>query len=214
MGCLKGLLKFLLVAFLIAVVAAGWHWRHEFRAMWEFWRGGHAEVVPASGLASPAALASARDKVDSLNGWRADSVRLTAPEFAAFLTDGFGPALRKHFDSVAVTLGTGRVELVGRIDTEVIPRAALGPLASLLRPREWVRLSGSVGVLGPGHAEWQVDALRIRGVRIPGSMVARLVQASFGGSAQGGIPIALPPGVQNVRVTPGAVIIAGAPRER
>lgn len=212
MGCLKGLVKLLVVALLAAAVALGWHWRHEFRAMWEFWRGGHTEVAPASGLASPAALAAAKDKVDSLNGWRADSVQLDAAQLAALLADGFGPILQKHLDSVHVTLGTGRVEVTGRLDTGVIPKAALGPLAGLLRQREWVRVGGDVRVLGPHHAEWQVDGLRIRGVRLPGSMVQRLVQASLGGGADGAVPVALPTGVRALRITPTAVTIYGGGR--
>lgn len=213
-GCLKGVLKFIVAVVLVALVAAGWHWRHEFRAMWQFWRGGEEEIVTTSGLASPAALASARDKVDSLNGWREDSVRLSAPEFAALLADGFGASLKGHLDSVAVTLGAGRFDLVGRLETRVIPRAALGPLASLIHPREWIRLGGTLEVLGAGRAEWKVDGVRMRGVRLPKGMVPRLVEASFGGSASGGVPITIPAGVTNVRVTPGAVILGGTPRGR
>lgn len=209
MGCLKGVFRLLLMFVLAAVVAAGWHWRHEFRMMWEFWRGGQAESVPASGFASPVALAAAQDKVDSLNGWRADSVRLTAAELAALLAHGFGPVLRSHLDSVAVTLGAGRVEVTGRLDTKVIPKVALGPLAGLIRPKEWIRVGGDVRVLGPRNAEWQVDALRIRGVRIPGPMVERLVQSSLGGSADGAVPITLPAGVRALRITPSAVTIYG-----
>lgn len=209
MGCLKGVVRLVLLFVLAAVVAVGWHWRHEFRTMWEFWRGGQVEGAPASGYASPVALASAQDKVDSLNGWRADSVRLTAAELAALLAHGFGPALRTHLDSVAVTLGAGRVQVTGRLDTGVIPKAALGPLSGMLRPKEWVRVGGDVRVLGPRNAEWQVDALRIRGVRIPGPMVQRLVQASLGGSADGAVPITLPAGVRALRITPTAVTIYG-----
>lgn len=212
MGCLKGVFRLVLLFLLAAVVAAGWHWRHEFGAMWEFWRGGQVEGAPASGLASPAAFASAQDKVDSLNGWRADSVRLTAAELAALLAHGFGPVLRDHLDSVAVTLGVGRVQVTGRLDTDVIPKAALGPLAGLLHAKEWVRVGGDVRVLGPRNAEWQVDALRIRGVRLPASMVERLVRSSLGGSADGAVPVTLPTGVRALRITPSAVTIYGGGR--
>lgn len=209
-GCARRVFGFLLVIVLAVMIAAGWHWRHEFRAMWEFWRGGHVETVPASGLATPKALAAARDKIDSLNGWRADSVRLSAAQLAALLADGLPATLRQHLDSVAVTLGSGRVEVTGRLDMSVIPKAALGPLNHLLRPREWVRVGGDVQAIGDGRGIWRVDALKIRGVRIPGAMVARLSQASLGGGADGAVPFALPAGVRGLRVRPTDVTIYGA----
>lgn len=210
MGCLRKALSVALVFILAALLALGWHWRHEFRAMWDFWRGGTTEPVPASGLATPRALERARDKVDSLNGWRADSVHLTAAELAALLADGLGAPLRDHLDSMAVTLGPGRVEVTGRLETKVIPRAALGPLARVLRPREWIRIGGDVQAIGDGRGIWRVDALRIRGVRIPSAMVARLSQASLGGGADGAVPFVLPKGVRGIRVRADQVTIYGA----
>jgi hypothetical protein len=210
MGCVRKALSIALVFVLAALLALGWHWRHEFGAMWDFWRGGTSEPVPASGLATPRALASARDKVDSLNGWRADSVHLTAAELAALLEDGLGAPLRYHLDSLAVTLGPGRVEVTGRLDTGVIPPAAFGPLARVLRPKEWIRIGGDVQAIGDGRGIWRVDGLRIRGVRIPSPMVARLSQASLGGGSDGAVPFALPAGVRGLRVSADRVTIYGA----
>ncbi|MFI5234933.1 MAG: hypothetical protein ACHQXA_04415, partial [Gemmatimonadales bacterium] len=135
-GCLRSAFRLAVLLLLLLIAGAGWHWRHEIGAMWEFWRGGNAEVLPATGFTSPRALVSARDRVDSLNGWRADSVVLSAAQFGALMLDGMSAEVRARLDSTALTLGDRRVELTGRLQTSLIPRAALGPLAGLLRPWE------------------------------------------------------------------------------
>lgn len=159
--------------------------------------------------ATPAASAGerARDKVDSLHGWRADSVVLTSGEMAALLLDGLTPEARSHLDSVTVTLGEGRVSIDARLETSLIPRDLLGPLAGVMRPWEPVTVAGDVAVPRPGEAEWRVDALTLRGITLPKETSRTLIERGIPGAKDGRVPLALPKGVARISVRPAGVAL-------
>jgi len=149
---------------------------------------------------APAALEAARDKVDSMHGWSADSVVLSAREMASLLVAGLPEEARRRLDSVAIALGDGRVTVSGRLETTQIPREALGLLAGALEPWEPVRGSGAVIATGPGRAEWRVDALTLRGFTLPAEASRALVTRALPGVKDGAIPFALPQGIARLRV--------------
>lgn len=150
--------------------------------------------------ATPGALEVAHDKVDSLHGWGADSVVLSAREMASLLVAGLPPEARSRLDSVAVALGDARVTVSGRLETTHIPREALGLLAGALEPWEAVRGSGAVVTTGPGRAEWRVDALTLRGFTLPAEASRLLVSRALPGVRDGAIPFTLPEGIARLRV--------------
>jgi len=84
MGCLSAPFKLLGGLGLIVLLAIGWLYRD--RLAKEFHRLLGTGLTPGetvtSGRPGSRALLSARSKIDSLNGWRADSVILTPSEVA------------------------------------------------------------------------------------------------------------------------------------
>lgn len=145
-------------------------------------------------------LEAAHDKVDSLHGWAADSVVLSAREMASLIEAGLPPEARGRLDSIAITLAEGRVTISGRLETTHIPREALGLLADALEPWEAVRGSGIVVATRPGRAEWRVDALTLRGFTLPAEASRTLVSRALPGAEHGAIPFALPDGIDRLRV--------------
>src|SRR5258705_4796749 len=87
-GCLLWPLRLLFILVLLLLLGGAWLYRHELVGMWRFWRSGPHTEVPVTGRASAHGLAAATDLVDSLNGWRADSIVLTAEEPASLLHAG------------------------------------------------------------------------------------------------------------------------------
>lgn len=154
----------------------------------------------AAGKPGPAALARAKDKVDSLHGWVADSVVLNASEMAALLVDGLPSEARAHLDSISLELGDSRVTVSARLETAQIPKDALGPLAGALNPWERVSAAGPVRVVKVGQAEWRIDALTLRGLTLPEATSRHLVERALPGADGGVVPIALPKGVAGLRV--------------
>lgn len=187
---------------LAALVSAAWLFRAELLRLVrpQVARVTESIGADAGGRPGPAALARARDKVDSLHGWNADSIVLSASEMASLLADGLPREARGHLDSITLVLGDGRVTVSARLETAQIPRETLGPLAGALEPWERVSAAGPVTVVKPGQAEWRIDALTLRGFTLPESASRRLMERALPGSNAGVVPVALPKGVAGLRV--------------
>ena len=211
-GCLLWPLR---LAFLFLVLLLGlgaWAYRHELAAMWRFWRGGAVTPAAVTGHASPGGLRSATDKVDSLNGWRADSIVLSAEELASLLEAGLGGPAAQFLDSVAVTLSPDRARVQALLATEAIPPAALGPFRRLVRVRERVSVGGRLTVLGRETGALRVDEVSLRGVPFPSALVGRFMSASLGASPDGTVRFHLPPGIRDVKVRPDGAVLYGGGR--
>lgn len=193
---------------LAALVSGAWLFRRDIVRMV---RPGPAAVEPApgagSGMAGPDALARARDKVDSLHGWQADSIVLTSAEMASLIVDGLPDDARRHLDSVTVVLSEDRVTVSAKLETSAIPRDQLGPLAGALSPWEHVAAGGRVVVIKPGFAEWRVDSLNLRGFTLPEQASRQLVGRALDGTKDGAIPLTLPRGISGVRVRSSGVAL-------
>ena len=162
MGCLSLPFKLLGGAALIVALAIGWLYRDrlagELHRVLDF--SGTGDAPSASGRPGSRALASAQSKVDSLNGWSADSVVLSASEVASLIGAGLDPSLRRQLDSLQVELLDGSVAVNAKLATARLPRELTGPLAVALREREPVRAAGPIRVARPGRAEWAVNSFR------------------------------------------------------
>lgn len=201
--------RFLGIIALALLVSGAWLFRQEIGRLVRPAEShtGRAPGAGAPGLAEPSALARARDKVDSLHGWGADSVVLTAAEMASLVMDGLPRDARRHLDSLTIVLGEERVTTSVRLESAAMPPDQLGPLAGALDPWERVSVSGVVSVTKPGVAEWRVDSLTLRGFTLPEQASRQLLGRALGGSASGVVPLALPRGIAGVRVRPTGVAL-------
>jgi len=211
-GCLTWPLRLAFALLVALLIFAGWAYRRELAGMWRFWRSDTPKEASVMGRASTAGLAKATDLVDSLNGWRADSIVLTAEELASLLQAGLGGAAARYLDSVEVTLGTDHVTVGAMLATEAIPSRALGPFKGLVRPRERVRVGGKLSVLGPESGALRVDAVSLRGFPFPTAMIGRFMSTSLGASEDGTVKFQLPKGIRDLRVRPGGVVLYGGGR--
>ncbi|MEZ4413538.1 MAG: hypothetical protein R2910_11185 [Gemmatimonadales bacterium] len=208
LGCLS--LPFRLLGLLIvaALVYLGWTERARIAPYWH--RLTDRPAANAGGTAGrpgELALQRATDKIDSLNGWRADSVTLTAAEMASLVGAGLDQRVRAELDSLEVTLGEGRIAVAGKIRTAGLPREVLGPLAGALNDREPIRGAGPVRVRQPGLAEWRLDAFQVRDFDFPREMVPKIVGLLAGDKRDSVLSIAIPIGIGRVRVHPDGVTL-------
>lgn len=211
MSCLTAPLKLLGCLGLVIALAAAWVYReqleHVARRMIHAARG-----APASSTGRPGvgALQSARAKVDSLNGWRADSVVLTPSEFASLVGSGMDPELRGQLDSLQVELLDGEIRVSGRLRTAALSPELVGPLAGALEPSEPVDAVGALRVTRPGAGEWRVRSFRIGDFPVPDEMVPGLVGQALGDPRRTAVPVKVPDGVRAIRVRPGGATLFGA----
>jgi hypothetical protein len=215
MGCLAAPVKLLGFLGLLAALALGWLYRDR---LMDGVRGvlGNTGVVarPAvtSGRPGARALMTARSKVDSLNGWRADSVILTAAEVASMIGVGLDPSVRSQLDSLEVQLQDGSIGVSAVLATARLPKELTGPLAVALRPKERVQAAGPLRVVQPRRAEWDVRSFRIRDFPIPRDAVPRLVSRALGDTSRSTVPIRIPAGIREIKVRPAGAVLYGVPR--
>lgn len=214
MGCLSMPFKLLGVIVVVGALAIGWLYRDRLGTELRRLVGSSSvsEAPIGAGRPGTRALTSAKSKIDSLNGWRADSVVLTPSEVASLIGAGLDPSLRRQLDSLQVELQDGAVAINAKLATSRLPRELTGPLAVALREREPVQAAGPIEVTGPGRAEWEVRSFRIRDFPIPRDAVPRLLAKAFGDTARRTIPVRIPQGIREIRVRPSGAILFGAPR--
>lgn len=216
MGCLTAPFRLLGCLGLLVALALGWLYRDLLvregrRLMGD--RTATVSVEAATGRPGVRALASARAKVDSLRGWRADSVVLTPAEVASLVGSGLDRSLRRELDSLQVRLLDQEIALLARLHTGPLARKAVGPLVMVLGDTEPVEAAGPIGVVASGRGEWRVRSLRVRGVPLPTDLVPWLVSRALGGKPDEPLPVKIPGGISEIRVRPGGAILYGVPRE-
>jgi hypothetical protein len=214
MGCLSAPLKLLGGLGLILLLVVGWLYRD--RLADELRKVLGSRLPPGetltSGRPGSRALLSARSKIDSLNGWRADSVVLSASEVASMIGVGLDPSVRSQLDSLEVQLLDGSIGVSAMLSTARLPRELIGPLAVALRPKERIEAAGPLQVVQPRQAEWAVRSFRIREFPIPRDAVPKLVARALGDSTRRTVPIRIPAGIREIRIRPSGATLVGAPR--
>jgi hypothetical protein len=213
MGCLTAPFKLLGCLGLLLALGLAYLYRdrleHEGRRLLERIQG---TTVSTSGRPGVNALESAGAKVDSLNGWRADSVVLTPSEFASLVGSGMDRKLRSQLDSLQVELLDGEIRVSARLRTAGLPPGLLGPLSGALGPSEPVTAAGPVRVMRPGVGEWRVRSFRLGDLAVPDEMVPVLVGHALGDSRRTAVPVKVPDGIRAIRVRPGGATLYGATR--
>jgi hypothetical protein len=216
MGCLTAPFKVVGCLGLIAALIVGWLYRdrvvREGRRLLGRIEGPQAAPPPAPGRPGTRALGTARAKIDSLNGWRADSVVLSPSEVASLMGSGLSPRFRQELDSLQVELLAGEVRVRARLRTARLPRELVGPLAVALQPNEPVEATGPLRVIGPGAGEWAVRSFQIRDIPVPASAVPRLVSRALDEPGRETVPWTVPAGIRAIRIHPGGATLYGAPR--
>jgi hypothetical protein len=215
MGCLTAPFKFVGCLGLLVLLAVGWLYRDRVVSELGGLFGSSALVnkVTSSGRPGSRSLLSAKAKIDSLNGWRADSVILTASEVASLIGTGLDPEVRSQLDSLQVYLMEGSVAVRANLATARLPRDVVGPLAAALRPKEPVEAAGPIEVVGPRRAAWEIQSFRIRNFPIPREAISRLLSRATGDSAQRTVPVKIPAGIRAIRVHPSGATLFGTARQ-
>lgn len=212
-GCLTLPFRVLGCLGLILLLVAGWFYRDRIVDYVHRVTGPRpsASSSPSTGRPSTTSAARARDKIDSLNAWHADSVMLTANEMASLIGAGLDPAFRGQLDSLQVHLEDRRVGIEASLLTSRIPKSVLGPLGEMVGAREHLSAGGAVELTEPGRAVWIVDRLSLGSFPFPKAMIPRLLERAMGSHASE-VPFTVPHGISAVRIRPTGVTLFGTAR--
>ncbi len=113
-------------------------------------------------------------------------------------------------DSMAVRVDGERISMRAIVKTSDI--RGLGTIGSMLGDREHVELTGTMRVVKPGLAEFQVQDAKIRGLSLPRGMIGTLISRFQKGPRKEGVdadalPLPLPPYVGDIRVANGKITL-------
>jgi hypothetical protein len=213
MGCLAAPFKFVGCLGLLAALFVGWLYRDRLtsEARKVFGSIGGTEAPAGAGRPGSRALVTAQAKIDSLNGWRADSVVLSASEVASMIGAGLDPALRSQLDSLQVELQDGSIAVKARLATARLPRELVGPLSMALKPTEPIEAAGPLTVVAPRKAEWALRSFSIRGFPLPRDAVPKLVAKALGDPSRKTVPVRIPAGIRQIRLRASGATLYGAP---
>jgi hypothetical protein len=161
-------------------------------------------TAQAVGRASPAALASARSKESSMRQTPGpESVTLTPDEMASLIEANLDAQARRTIDSIRIRLQPGRLMLQAVIVTSAIGDV-LGPMTMMMDSTEPLAVAGPARAAKAGLITWEPDSVVIRSFSFPQAAIPRLV-GRLTGTADGSIPIAVPPNVRRIWITPAGV---------
>ncbi|MEO8201103.1 MAG: hypothetical protein ABI679_11325 [Gemmatimonadota bacterium] len=212
-GCLTLPFKVLGCLGLILLLVAGWFYRDRLLSYVHRMTGPRKNVAASAAIGRPSTSGAerARDKIDSLNAWHADSVVLTANEMASLIGAGLDPAFRGQLDSLQLKLESGRVGVEASLITARIPKDVMGPLGEMVGDREHLSAGGVVELTEPGRAVWIVDRLSLGNFPFPTAMIPRLLERAMGSHASE-VPFIVPQGITGVRIRPTGVTLFGDSR--
>jgi hypothetical protein len=213
MGCLAAPFKFVGCLGLVAALFIGWLYRDRLTSEARKVFGSIGSEAPAAtGRPGSRALVTARAKIDSLNGWRADSVVLSASEVASMIGAGLDPSLRSQLDSLQVELQDGSIAVKARLATARLPKELVGPLSMALKPTEPIEAAGPLTVVAPRKAEWALRSFSIRGFPLPRDAVPKLVSKALGDPSRQTVPVRIPAGIREIRLRPTGATLYGTPQ--
>jgi hypothetical protein len=207
MGCL---IRLGCLVMLLCAAVVGWFTRDHW--MPETWR---------NRLSPPAKVATWQPLTDAgADRTRAALAKLSQPAGPVFETlsaaDVASYAFRElskqlpEADSMAVLVNGDRISMRAIVKTSDI--RGLGAMGSMLGDREHVELTGTMRVIRPGLAEFQVQDAKIRGLSLPHGMIGTLLGRIQRGPSKEGVdpdalPLPLPAYVGDIRVANGRVTL-------
>lgn len=191
---------------LALLVAGAWVYRDNVRRLVHQTLGTAPAVSPV-GRPTPAALASAHHKLDSLRDFHRDSVRLTPNETAALLAAGSSVLPGSSFDSISIELGDRTLRVRTLVDSARIASRIRAFIPGTPSRYEEVIVRGTLTPVHAGLAEFDVEHVSLHGIPLPVDVVTRIVQASTGRTQGTTLNVVLPQVIGGFRVHPDGVTV-------
>lgn len=172
-----------------------------------------AAAVPTWERLTPAGAARTRDALARLErGNGPVFATLSGGDVASYLaSQGGTTALPGLTDSSEAAVMGDQLVIRGIVPLRSLGGdRVLGPFAGMLTDREPMQVAGRLRVLEPGRSELTVTEIRIRDMKLPASLLARVTNrrgTDTAGTSTSGIPVTLPRAIADVRVADGRITL-------
>ena len=192
---------------IVAIAAAGWYW----------WT---VKASPSSassaGVWHPVTASDASSARTAVGSLRVPQGRvyanLTPAQAVAYLIQETARQLPPSSTDVQAMVSGDQLHVRAVVPLrELGAERALGPLASMIGARDTVELAGRVDLIRAGLAQMHVTRAQIHDLRLPASMIPKLVQQirhnAPAGIAPDAFPIPLPEYIGDIRIADGKVTL-------
>jgi hypothetical protein len=219
---MKGCIRRLGCLVLIIALAALWYW--------------YARVRPASTTTTVSTTSAVTGASNTSTGWQpltpTDAERgrvavealarrsgpvfanLTPGEAASYIFLVLAKQLPASARNVEASITGDRLYVRSEVDLKDFGGSGqLGALGMLLGSRDSVLLGGTIRMLKPGLAEFQVQEVKLGKLQVPKSLIPRLItQMTHGknkvaGVSESGLPMVMPAYISDVRIANGKITL-------
>jgi hypothetical protein len=220
MGCFR---RIGCLALIVLIAAAAWVFRADWLPLVQGGDRGRGAADSATTVvwepATPEGAARARAAVRQL-GSRTGPVyaNLSPGDLTAYIFEELSKQLPPSAQQIESAIIDRHLWVRANIKlTDFGGADALGPLAGILGDREPVRFGGTIEIVQPGLAEYQVDALRFRELSVPSAVIPKLLRKSEHGARPAGLsdnalPLVVPRYIADVRIRNGKITLYKATR--
>jgi len=138
---------------------------------------------------------------------------LSGADAASYIFRELADRLPQSSDSVEAMVSGDRVSMRANIKlSELGGAGALGSLGGVLGDRERVQFTGTLRVVKPGLAEFQIQEIKVGAVNLPRGMIAGLIGRFDRGQRPAGLdrdalPLPMPRYVGDIRVANGKITL-------
>lgn len=210
MGCITRL-GCLVLLIVLACVA----WLTRDRWLPQQFQASMAKPAPAWTPLSDAGADRTQSALGKLNQRGGQAFQtVSAADVASYIYRSLAKTPPATADSLTATVDANNQLVVrGIMPTELLGAAAnLGPVASVLGDRAPVELSGTMRIVGPKLAEFVVQSVKVRDIRIPNAMIPGLISKVDRGPRPAGLdptglPLPIPASVGDIRVGNGKITL-------
>ncbi len=210
MGCLA---RFGCLLLLVALGCVAWFTRDQW--MPHRVRQTSATVaVPAWQPVTDAGANRAADAIAKLGRSHGQAYQtLTAADLTSYVLRQLAHQMPASTDSIRASIAGDRVVIQANVHpADLGDLTSLGPLASMLGDREHAEFSGTLRVVSPGLAEFEVQSLKVREINVPRAMIPGLISrlgrtARPAGLDADALPLPIPAYIGDIRVANGKVTL-------
>ena len=134
-------------------------------------------------------------------------------DIASYVFQQLSKQLPPSADSVEAAVIGDRLYIRASVRMQELGGAsALGPLAGMMGDREQMQFGGTLHVLRPELAEFQVRDIKLRDFSVPSTLIPRLLRqiergARPAGLSDNGLPLVIPPYLGDVRISSGKITL-------
>ena len=138
---------------------------------------------------------------------------LSGADVASYVFSTLARHLPRSTDSLQAMVQDDQISMRANVRVADLGNtSALGPLAGMLGDRATIALTGTLHVIRPGLAEFEIRSAKIKSIEVPRAMIPNIIARMDRGNRPEGVapdalPLPIPPYIGDIRVANGRITL-------